>query len=47
MYEAGETLLRNFPVQATIQIVEDTDSEDSEGEDEELYDEEDKNEEKK
>ena len=47
MYEAGEALLRNFPVQATIQIVEDTDSDDSEDEDEELYEEDTKSEEKK
>lgn len=35
MYEAGEKLLRNFPVQATIQVVEESDSEDSEDEDDE------------
>lgn len=36
LYEAGESLLRNFPVQATIQIVEDSDSDESEDDSEEL-----------
>lgn len=35
MYEAGEKLLRNFPVQATIQVIDDSDSSDDEEEDEE------------
>ncbi|EDO41088.1 predicted protein [Nematostella vectensis] len=35
MYEAGESLLRNFPVQATIQIAEESDREDQEEEEEE------------
>lgn len=33
MYEAGERLLRNFPVQATIQVVDESDSDDSDDED--------------
>ena len=30
MYASGETLLRNFPVQATIQVVDSSDSSDDE-----------------
>lgn len=32
MYESGEALLRNFPVQATIQIVDNYDTSDEEDE---------------
>ncbi|KAL0588666.1 Protein ripply1 [Plecturocebus cupreus] len=39
LYSAGETLLQNFPVQATINLYEDSDSEE-EAEDEEEEDEE-------
>ena len=35
MYASGETLLRNFPVQATIQVVDSSDGSDDE-DDEEL-----------
>ena len=35
MYASGESLLRNFPVQATIQVVDCSDSSDDE-EDEDL-----------
>ncbi|XP_031567797.1 protein ripply1-like [Actinia tenebrosa] len=37
MYEAGERLLRNFPVQATIQVVDDSDSSDDEDDDDDEY----------
>ena len=39
MYASGETLLRNFPVQATIQVIDDYDSDSSDDEDEEVVDE--------
>lgn len=35
MYSSGETLLRNFPVQATIQVVDQYDSDSSDDDDEE------------
>ena len=42
MYASGETLLRNFPVQATIQVVDmDSDSSDEEDEEDYEYDEQD------
>uniref|UniRef100_A0A2K6T0E8 Ripply transcriptional repressor 1 n=1 Tax=Saimiri boliviensis boliviensis TaxID=39432 RepID=A0A2K6T0E8_SAIBB len=35
LYSAGETLLQNFPIQATINLYEDSDSEDEEEDEEE------------
>lgn len=32
MYEAGERLLRNFPVQATISVIDESDSDESDDE---------------
>uniref|UniRef100_I3M2G3 Ripply transcriptional repressor 1 n=1 Tax=Ictidomys tridecemlineatus TaxID=43179 RepID=I3M2G3_ICTTR len=40
LYSAGEILLQNFPVQATINLYEDSNSEDEEEEEEEEYEEE-------
>lgn len=42
MYSSGETLLRNFPVQATIQVVDqyDNDSSDDDDDDDEDMDDE-------
>ena len=39
MYSSGETLLRNFPVQATIQVVDQYDSSDDEDDDDDDEDE--------
>lgn len=40
MYASGETLLRNFPVQATIQVVDEYDSDTSDDDDDEENDDE-------
>ena len=39
MYASGETLLRNFPVQATIQVIDDYDDSDDDDDDEEVEEE--------
>ncbi|XP_053436268.1 protein ripply1 isoform X2 [Nycticebus coucang] len=44
LYSAGEILLRNFPVQATINLYEDSDSEEEEEEEREEEEEEEKEE---
>ena len=39
MYTSGETLLRNFPVQATIQVIDEYDDSDDDDDDEEVEEE--------
>ena len=39
MFASGETLLRNFPVQATIQVIDDYDDSDDDDDDEEVEEE--------
>lgn len=39
MYASGETLLRNFPVQATIQVIDEYDDSDDDDDDEEVEEE--------
>lgn len=39
MYSSGETLLRNFPVQATIQVIDEYDDSDDDDDDEEVEEE--------
>ena len=39
MFASGETLLRNFPVQATIQVIDDYDDSDDDDDDEEVAEE--------
>ena len=39
MYASGETLLRNFPVQATIQVIDNYDDSDDDDDDEEIEEE--------